>query len=62
MAFKNNQNWMKMSSNFTFTSASWFPGNVRVKPISTHSAAGWRGSQAGIAGMLGGTHAWMHIW
>ena len=27
-----------MSSVFNFTVASWFLGNVRVKPISTHSA------------------------
>ena len=27
-----------MSSDFNFNVASWFLGNVRVKPISTHSA------------------------
>ena len=27
-----------MSSDFNFTVASWFLGNVHVKPISTHSA------------------------
>ena len=29
-----------MSSDFNFTVASWFLGNVHVKPISTHSALG----------------------
>ena len=29
---------MEMSSDFNFTVASWFLGNVHVKPISTHSA------------------------
>ena len=27
-----------MTSNFYFTATSWFPGNVRVKPHSKHSA------------------------
>ena len=29
---------MEISSDFNFTLASWFLGNVHVKPISTHSA------------------------
>ena len=29
---------IEMSSDFNFTVASWFLGNVHVKPISTHSA------------------------
>ena len=29
-----------MSSDFNFTVASWFLGNVHVKPISTHSEGG----------------------
>jgi hypothetical protein len=28
-----------MTSNFYFTATSWFPGNVRVKPHSKHSAS-----------------------
>ena len=38
--FKNYQNRIKMSSNFYFTVASWFPGNGRIQPhFNTH----WRG-------------------
>ena len=29
-----------MSSDFNFTVASWYLGNVHVKPISTHSGGG----------------------
>ena len=30
-----------MTSDFYFTATSWFPGNVRVKPHSRHSAPLW---------------------
>ena len=32
--FKNYQNMTQMTSDFYFTTTSWFPGNVRVKPHS----------------------------
>ena len=39
----NYQNLIEMSSDFNFTVASWFPGNVHIKPISTPSGGGGGG-------------------